>query len=80
MSYLKEIRLEVKQDSPLSIADALIEREESILPDDVYTEIMVRERIRQIGMALLNHVDSDITIERYMTTEIYKAERCEHEE
>ena len=80
MSYLKEIKLEVKQDSPLSIADALIEREESILPDDAYTEILARERIRQIGMALLNHVDSDVTIERYMTTEIYKAERCEHEE
>ena len=76
MSYLKEIRLEVKQDSPLSIADALIEREESILPDDVYTEILVRERIRQIGMALLNYVDSDITIERYIS----RAERCEHEE
>ena len=76
MSYLKEIRLEVKQDSPLSIADALIEREESILPDDAYTEILVRERIRQIGMALLNYVDSDITIERY----IGRAERCEREE
>ena len=80
MSYLKEIKLEVKQDSPLSIADALIEREESRLPDDVYTEILVRERIRQIGMALLNYVDSDITIERYMGIENYMAERCEHEE
>ena len=80
MSYLKEIKLEVKQDSPLSIADALIEREESRLPDDVYTEIVVRERIRQIGMALLNHVDSDITIENYMGIENYMAERCEHEE
>ena len=65
MAHLMEIRLEVIQDSPLSIADALIKRERS-LPDDAYTEILARERIRQIGMALLNYVDSDITIENYM--------------
>lgn len=67
MAHLMEIKLEVKQDSPLSIADALIEREESRLPDDAYTEILVRERIRQIGLALLNHVDSDITVEKCIT-------------
>ena len=71
-----EIRLEVKQDSPLLIADALIEREESILPDNAYTEIWVRERIRQIGMALLNYVYSDITIEKY----VGMTKRYEHEE
>lgn len=68
-----EIRLRVKRNSPLSIADALIDNEISIGADRC-REIAARERIRQIGLALLNFVDSDITIEKY------RAERCEHDE
>lgn len=72
MDHLMEIRLEVKHNSPLSIADALIDNENSIAVE-LHSRIVARERIRQIGMALLNYVDSDIAIEKYM------AERCEHE-
>ena len=60
-----EIRLRVHRITPLAIADALIDNENSIAVE-LHSGIVARERIRQIGMALLNYVDSDIAIEKHM--------------
>ena len=51
------IHLEVPNEQPLSIAEAIIERETSHIKEE-YTIIIARENIRQIGQALLNYVAS----------------------
>ena len=52
-----KITLEVERDTPLSIADALIEYEKARAASDV-AQIVAKERIHQTGMALLEYVDS----------------------
>ena len=52
-----KITLEIERDTPLSIADALIEYEKARAVSDVMM-IAAKERIHQTGMALLEYVDS----------------------
>ena len=62
------ITLEIERDTPLSIADALIEYEKARATSDLDL-IGAKEWIHQIGMALLEYVDAceriDEWIERY---------------
>ena len=59
------IHLEVPNEQPLSIAEAIIEREVSHIMDE-YTIIIARENIRQIGQALLNHVKSSEKVDKWI--------------
>ena len=58
------IQLEVLYDSPLSIAEALIQREMMRCKDE-YSAQVARENTWQIGMALLNHAESCKRIEQW---------------
>ena len=52
-----KITLEIERDTPLSIADALIEYEKARVVSD-FMLIAAKERIHQTGLALLEYVDS----------------------
>ena len=52
-----KITLEIERDTPLSIADALIEYEKARATSDLML-IAAKERIHQTGLALLEYVDS----------------------
>lgn len=51
------ITLEVERNTPLSIADAIIEMEKERMKED-YSGIIVKEDIRQIGQALVNFAEA----------------------
>ena len=58
------IQLEMLYDSPLSIAEALIQREMMRCKDE-YSAQVARENTWQMGMALLNHAESCKRIEQW---------------
>lgn len=60
-----KITLEVERDTPLSIADAIIEYEKARATSGV-TLIAAKERIHQTGMALLEYVDSCERIDEWI--------------
>lgn len=60
-----KITLEIERNTPLSIADALIEYEKARAASDV-TLIAAKERIHQTGMALLEYVDSCERIDEWI--------------
>lgn len=51
------ITLEVERNTPLSIADAIIEMEKERMKED-YSGIIAKEDIRQIGQALVNFAEA----------------------
>ncbi len=59
------ITLEIERDTPLSIADAIIEYEKARAVSDVMV-IAAKERIHQTGMALLEYVDSCEKIDEWI--------------
>lgn len=68
------IQLEVLYDSPLSIAEALIQREMMRCKDE-YSAQVARENTWQMGMALLNHAESCKRIEQWAESQTEGASR-----
>lgn len=58
------IHLEVPNEQPLSIAEAIIERQLNCIRED-YMVIIARENIRQIGQALLNYAESCERVDKW---------------
>lgn len=60
-----EIKLEVSKDTPLAIADALIERESGKAIGEAGIK-MAQESIWQIAQALDNHIESQERIDIFL--------------
>lgn len=64
-----KLLLEMERDTPLCIAEALIAHEydyNAPSPHEI-NRVIAKEYIRQIGQALINHVESQERIDKYLT-------------